>query len=397
MRNSKKNGIICTFCSLFIVFLVIIILTAPRYRAKQTNQIISSQKNDISQPPFRGMNLNVGLCYSKKDNCSYSMYTDEFLLEEIKYITDLNCNAVRFYGDNPKIITRACKIALQNNLTVFYSPRLINCGEKEMLSFIEACAKEAEILRLEYGNERVCFIAGNELMFDSKFVFNENEYADNVNAFIFKFKIKKIINDYFKREIFTAPGTYGKRVKDAISTITKTAALHFHGKITYASFPDEFEYIDWDAPQFAYRGINLYNGADPITYEDKIITLIEQNRKPLLITEFGTACYNGAHKNEGNFSTIVNWQKGKLKKKYQRNENEQLNLIQSSIKIFNNHALGHFLFELESPYNPYVNDYDSNGYTDKDLSVAASAIIQRSQNGSVRKTISYYKMKELQK
>jgi hypothetical protein len=115
---------------------------------------------------IKGINYDAGIKFSPNNGTRISL-NSSIMMKEISLIKhELHCNAVRIYGDNLDKLIECAKIALKEELNVWFSPRSINANQQETLEFIRACSKEVEKLRKDYSN--LVFVIGTELSLDVK-------------------------------------------------------------------------------------------------------------------------------------------------------------------------------------------------------------------------------------
>jgi hypothetical protein len=123
------------------------------------------------------------------------------------------------------------------------------------------------------------------------------------------------------------------RINDFLGKAVARVRERFGGKISYASIP--FEGVNWTLFDFisvdAYRSIEV---AD--RYRDAIRTLVAQG-KPVAITEFGCATFQGAADKGASGGMIVEYDNNtpiRLDGDYIRDEAEQSTYLRELLDIF---------------------------------------------------------------
>ena len=112
---------------------------------------------------YKGINYDAGIDYN---NSGEGKYIDlkEFK-KDINWIKKLNCNSIRLYGSHNDKLLEYTKLALDNNLIVWVSPRYIDHTKEETLKKLLLISKPLEKLRKK---DNLYFIIGNEFTLDMK-------------------------------------------------------------------------------------------------------------------------------------------------------------------------------------------------------------------------------------
>ena len=123
------------------------------------------------------------------------------------------------------------------------------------------------------------------------------------------------------------------RINNFLGKAVARVRERFGGKISYASIP--FEGVDWTPFDFisvdAYRSSAVANH-----YRDSIRTLVAQG-KPVAITEFGCATFQGAADKGASGGMIVEYDHAlpiRLNGDYVRDEVEQATYLRELLEIF---------------------------------------------------------------
>jgi len=259
----------------------------------------------------KGINYDVGTKYTpgfitRKD------LDKEAIQKEIRIIkAQLNCNAIRLYGERLDKLIGCSKIAFENNLEVWFSPRFIDRTQGETLKLIEKCAKEAEKLRKT--NPKVTFTVGNEFTLDTK-GFLEGETHDR--------RIQSLVKGQTRNS--------NKQLNQFLKRLVPLVRKFFKGEITYAS--GFWEQVNWNILDIV--GVNKY--LTKWNKEKYVYQLQELKKigKPVAITEFGCGSYIGAADKGPIGHEIINWEKHEIKGNYRRSEKEQANYIKYLLELF---------------------------------------------------------------
>ena len=293
---------------------------------------------------YRGINYDIGTI-TVTGGLTREIFDANVVAKEIAIIKNkLHCNAIRISGLDTGRLSKAAEIALQQGLTVWFSPALHYNTQENTMNYILQNAAEAEKLRLQFQN--IIFVMGCELsVFTSGFISGDtgekrlHELFSPVSLLKNKLGIRRTYN---KR--------LNKFLSDAVSEIRKI----FHGQITYAS--GNWEKINWEI--FDIAGVDLYRSSfNKATYINELRSY-KKIAKPLCIMEFGCCAYKSADDKGAIGWAIVDWKKNppELKGNYERDETVQSKYIIELLNIFKNEdVFAAFVFTFIS-YNYVYND-----------------------------------------
>ncbi len=342
---------------------------------------------------LKGINYEVGLKFHPEHKVDYEAIGRE-IDADLEDIKEMGCNSVRVYGDNPENLLLAAKTGLEKGLKVWLSPRTMNGSEEETLDLLLHVAEEAEKLREQYGDD-ITLVIGNELMLESRTVFEEENYAERLNKFK-KFKALEMAKKYLRliglHKLLPRHEKEQEKIREFVKKLAGETREKFHGKITYASLPDED--IDWEHLDIV--GTNFYEDASTRAGYTKKLKDYKSHGKPVAITEFGSAPFKGAKHLGGFAHSVVDWQRGKLKRGLGfmpvfRDEKAQADYLQRLIEMYEHHEIdAHFIFEYVN-WNIQPNADDPK----RDLSTGSFGLVHRTPAGEKVKTEAYQRVKEL--
>jgi hypothetical protein len=189
---------------------------------------------------------------------------------------DLHCTAVRIMGGDPERIELAAGYAADLGLEVWFSPYPLELTADEMLSLFADCAERAERLRRRGAD--VVFVTGAELSLMSKGFLPGDSTDERVALLSRPERVREHI------------GEAGARVNEFLTKAVAVVRERFGGKVTYAAVP--LENVDW-AP-FDFMSMDLYRSAEIADQFAAGIQHLVAQGKPVAITEFGAASYQGA-------------------------------------------------------------------------------------------------------
>lgn len=269
---------------------------------------------------MRGNGITYDTGFFNAGVSTHEPFDPEVVKREMRIIhDDLHCNVVRITGGNADRLEIAAFHAADASLEIWFSPFTCDLTTDELLDFLADCAERAERLRRQ--GAEVVFVTGAEL-----------------SLFTMGFLPGDILKD--RLDLLAAPHRLGEllpqvptRINDFLGRAAAVVRERFGGKISYASIP--FEGVDWTLFDFisvdAYRSIEV---AD--RYRDAIRALVAQG-KPVAITEFGCATFQGAADKGARGGMVVEYDNNtpiQLDGDYIRDEAEQAIYLRELLDIF---------------------------------------------------------------
>ncbi len=255
---------------------------------------------------------------------------------------DLHCNAVHVVGGDPERLEPAARCAADLGLEVWFSPYPLELTTAEILELFTDCARRAERLRQE--GAEVVFVAGVELSVMAKGFLPGDDVMQRVTG------------------LLAEPGGRAERMAEAAARLNEflveavtLVRQHFHGRVTYACIP--FEGVDWT--RFDIVAVELIRSAEVADqFADGVRTLVAQG-KPVAITGFGTAAWQGAPDVAPRSMEIVEHENGlpvRLNAEYTRDEAGQAAYLRELLEIFDAEGVDSafvYLFALDNyPHRP---------------------------------------------
>jgi hypothetical protein len=268
----------------------------------------------------KGISYDTGFLH--KGTFSRELFDLQVVKRELRIIRDdLHCTAVRVMGGDPERIELAATYAADLGLEVWFSPYPLELTTDEMLSLFADCAERAE--RLRQRGAEVVFVTGAELSLMNK-GFLPGDSTDERIALLSR-------PDRVREQI----GEISTRVNDFLGKAVALVREHFGGQVTYASVP--LERVDW-AP-FDIMSMDLYRSAEVADrFAEGVRGLVAQG-KPVAITEFGTAGYQGAGERGARGLEIVEYDQDirkpiRLKGEHVRDEAGQAAYLRELLEAF---------------------------------------------------------------
>jgi hypothetical protein len=262
----------------------------------------------------RGISYDTGFVSNGAN--SRKRFDADLVARELRVIRDdLHCTAVRVMGGDPDRIELAASHAADLGLEVWFSPYPLELAEEEMLRLFADCAERAE--RLRRRGAEVVFVAGAELSLMNPGFLPGAGTAERVASLSLPGQVAEA----------------GARVNAFLATAVALVRERFGGKVTYASVP--LERVDW-AP-FDFVSMDLYRSAEIAgQFAEGVRALVAQG-KPVAITEFGAACYEGAGERGARGLEIVEYDENgpvRLNGAYARDEPGQAAYVRELLETF---------------------------------------------------------------
>lgn len=273
-------------------------------------------------PPLRikGVNYDLGVALQTNGYKGYNLSEVQMYEELYAIKNDLNCNAIRIYGEEIDKLIECAEIAIRLGLQVWFSPRLINADFRETLDYIDKCSLAAENLRKIAPD--LVLVVGNEFSLDIKGIIEGEKIEERISKLS---KLSSIIKY-----------SLGYKIHDKLNDFLKLAVIrareNFKGEITYAS--GRWEKVNWeifDITSYNYYK-NIYNSW---IYRRTVRNAVRANKK-FAISEYGCCSYKGADKKGAWGYTVVDWKwpRFRLKKVLVRDEKVQSDYLLDCLKIF---------------------------------------------------------------
>lgn len=266
----------------------------------------------------KGISYDTG--FVKNGANSRKRFDPDAVGRELRIIRDdLHCTAVRIMGGDPDRIELAAAHAADLGLEVWFSPYPLELTAEEMLALFADCAERAE--RLRRRGAEVVFVAGAELSLMNPGFLPGDSTDERVAALRRPGGVREQI------------GEASARVNEFLGTAVRLVRESFGGKVTYASVP--LEQVDWTP--FDIVSMDLYRSAEIADrFADGVRGLVAQG-KPVAITEFGAAGYQGAGERGARGLEIVEYDDNgpvRLNGVYARDEPGQAAYVRELLEAF---------------------------------------------------------------
>ncbi|MEV4163508.1 hypothetical protein [Nonomuraea dietziae] len=268
----------------------------------------------------KGISYDTGFVYNGV--IGHTRLDSETVRREMRVIRDdLHCTAVRVMGGDPERIELAAAHAADLGLEVWFSPYPLELTDDEMLSLFADCAERAE--RLRRRGAEVVFVAGAELSLMNKGFLPGGDIDERIELLRQPHRVREHIAEV------------GTRVNDFLGRAVALVRERFGGKVTYASVP--LERVDWEP--FDIVSMDLYRSAEVADrFAAGVRDLVAQG-KPVAITEFGAAGYQGAGDRGALGLAIVEYDKDtrapvRLDGVYARDEAGQAAYLRELLEVF---------------------------------------------------------------
>jgi hypothetical protein len=264
---------------------------------------------------------------------------------------DLHCTTVMLIGGDGKQLVDAARTALEIGLGVYIRPNVPELPQPELLEHLDAIAEAAEQLRRAHP-DRVTLLVGSEFSHTAPGI------VPGPRSFL-RLKLILRFRRLLRRRI-------DRRLHKLLGAAAATARRRFHGPVTYSAAG--WEDVDWSP--FDLVGVSLYRGRrNYATYTDRLRSLVHDNDKPVVVTEFGCGAFTGAERRGAGSFQIVNWlaESPRIRGDHPRNEAVQARYLGELIDLYDMEGVhGCFVFTYAMPDFPHRDapqfDLDKAGF-----------------------------------
>jgi hypothetical protein len=272
---------------------------------------------------LKGINYDTG--FISAGSTTHEPFDPQVVKREMQIIRDdLHCNAVRVTGGYPERLEIASMYAAEAGLEVWFCPFTHNLTSEELLKVLADCAERAECLR-QRGAE-VVFLTGSELSLMTAGILPGDSLEDRAALLAEPHQLRLLI-----------PRIHAS-VEDLLGKAVEVTRTRFGGKLSYASVP--LDGVDWGPFDIISTDAGYRTAQMAAHFRDDIRAFVAQGRahgKPVAITEFGCAAFQGAA-DLANRVDIIEWGDGarplRFKGEYTRDEDEQARYLRELLDVF---------------------------------------------------------------
>lgn len=313
----------------------------------------------------RGMTYETGFVVNGR--ISREEFDPAVVRRELQIIRDdLHCNAVQVVGGEPGRLEVAAGAAAELGMEVWFTPYPLELGPERILELFLDCAGRAEKLRRQ--GAEIVFVTGVELSVMSRGFLPGADPAERVAALFGRPERRS-----------EAMRELGIRINGFLREAVAAVRERFGGRLTYSAI--QFEQVDW-AP-FDFVTYELIRSAEVAGRFREAVRTLARGEKPLAVTGFGTAAYQGAGDRGGRVLEVVEYDREtgdplRLNDVYPRDEAGQATYLSELLEIFETEGVDSafvYLFALAGfPHRP-------DGDPREDLDRAGLGIVKLLEGG----------------
>jgi hypothetical protein len=289
----------------------------------------------------QGVNYDVGTNYLPRGGLSRQVWERDLVRQEIRAIRDeLHCTAIGIFGTDVDRIVEAATVALEDGLTVWLQPRLVDAGPQDTLDHLAKAAAAAEALRRRYA--AVTLNVGCELSVFSAGIIPGASYQQRSSRLS-------------SPRYWPLIPWYNRKLNALLAKAAAVARSGFNGQLTYGA--GLWERVNW-AP-FDVVGLDYYRLRYNRSRYVSTLRKLRRHGKPVVIVEFGCGSYQGAADKGPSSHEIIDFDRPvpQLTGSYRRDEQVQADTIAELLGIYEAEGVhGAFVFEFIEPYNPHADD-----------------------------------------
>jgi hypothetical protein len=301
--------------------------------------------------------------FVRKGQNSRSSFDPGVVRRELQIIRDdLHCNAVQIIGGDPDRLERAAGWAAELGLEVWFSPYPLELSIGEILELFADCAERAE--RLRRTGAEVVFVTGVEISLMNKEFLPGETLEERLGGLL-------AVESELRPKRFAE---LSNRVNEFLGTAVTAVRARFMGRVTYCAVP--LEQVDWY--RFDLVSLELIRSAEVAAqFRDGVRTLVAAG-KPVAITGFGSAAYQGAGDRGGRAMEIIEYDPDtgfplRLDGDYPRDEAGQARYLSELLEIFDSEGVDStFVFMFALDHFPHRPDGDPRD----DLDRASPSIVK---------------------
>jgi hypothetical protein len=272
----------------------------------------------------RGVNYDTGF-FNAATN-THEPFDAEAVRREMRIIRDdLHCTAVRITGGDPGRLEIASTHAADAGLDVWFCPFTNGLTQDELLAFLGDCADRAE--RLRQRGATVVFLTGSELsLFTPGFLPGET-LEERIALIADPLRVRPLIGDV------------RVRINEFLRRAVALVRTRFGGLVSYAAILP-LEGVDWAPFDVIATDAGYRTAVTAPRYRESIRAFVAQGRaqgKPVAVTEFGCATFQGAGDAGGTGDALIAWENGRaahLKVDTVRDEDEAVRYLREVLEVF---------------------------------------------------------------
>ncbi|MDP9870284.1 MULTISPECIES: hypothetical protein [Streptosporangium] len=236
---------------------------------------------------YRGVAYDTGTNFATGQGAlSRTAWSTPDMLSELSLISDqLNCNSITVYGSDLDRLTETATAAVEHDLHVWLQPRLVDRPQQEVLDHLAEAARIAESLRSQ-GAAINLTVGAVHLLFTPGIIPGDQYHERMANLYADA-----------EHHLLTPTATVDlaaatPRLNEFLGKAAAVARGIFNDRISYSAA--YFEDVDWGL--FDFVGLMYQYLPTHLTREQHLAEVARYRRwdKPILISEFGTATYQGA-------------------------------------------------------------------------------------------------------
>lgn len=243
---------------------------------------------------YRSVGYDVGTAFATGQGVLSRNFLDSHVIaDEVGLISDeLHANAVNLYGTDLGRLAQAAAAAVDRGLHVWLEPRLPDGSPDAVIEHLTEAARLAQSLR-EQGAGIDLSLGAVHTFFTAGVFPGGPPYIERIGRIYFDgVDHGEAPARWPTPEVAAELAASTPRLNEFLGRAAAAARRIFHGRLAYNAAP--FEEVDWrpfDAVGIQYLMLPLY-----LTPEQHLAELARyrEHGKPVFITGFGTASYQGA-------------------------------------------------------------------------------------------------------
>ena len=311
----------------------------------------------------RGVSYDTGTPFSTFQGVlSRNVWNTQLMKEEVGLVSDeLNANSIDVYGSDLGRLSETATEAAERGLHIWLDPRIPDYSQDEIIDHLAEVARLAQSLRKQGADVDLTVGATHTILTPG--IFPGDHTHERIAGIFFagdrRFGVRtgNVAERGLSPETVATLTESAPRLNDFLGRAVKVARSIFDGGLMYVATP--WEQVDWTP--LDHIGLKYYLMPTYLEPEQHLSELARYTawNKPVLISGFGTATYDGAEE-KGFFSWDVVDRGGEVHTVldgYVRDEAAQARYFTKMLGIFEQAGIyGVAPSDLVHPTHPYSDD-----------------------------------------
>ncbi|WP_426502235.1 abortive infection protein [Dactylosporangium sp. McL0621] len=246
---------------------------------------------------LRSVQFDTGSTFATgQGETSRNVWDTDLMNAELDLVVELNANSVNLYGSDLGRLSAAAESAVERGLHVRLDPRLPDRSQEQVVDFVAELAGLAESLRKQ--GAPIDFTVGATHTIFTPGIFPGEPYLERLANIYFdgdqRFGVRepKTADQWLTENVTGMLTESAPKLNAYLDRLVRVTRGIYHGRLSYTAAP--WEQVDWTP--FDAVSVVHYLFPAHMTVEQHLSELGRYTRhgKPVFVSGFGTASYQGA-------------------------------------------------------------------------------------------------------